>query len=163
MNRPSLRKARSRRAVAEAAPPNGILLSKRGKRADPQTPRKAAYSPVLKQGLVTTATRVQELMKMIQRARLIENLEIEASRVGVGTETTLRPSEENGTPGITFWILGEGDGNIAPGVLSYRAPLARPLLGKEVGAEVELEMPEGPRRYRVESIRRRLPGDPASI
>lgn len=116
-----------------------------------------------KERQANTATRVQELMKMIQRARLIENLEIEASRVGVGTETTLRPSEENGTPGITFWILGEGDGNIAPGVLSYRAPLARPLLGKEVGAEVELEMPEGPRRYRVESIRRRLPGDPASI
>jgi pimeloyl-ACP methyl ester carboxylesterase len=36
-------------------------LSKRGKRADPPTPRKAAYAPVLKQGLVTTATRVQEM------------------------------------------------------------------------------------------------------
>ncbi|HET7498348.1 MAG TPA: GreA/GreB family elongation factor, partial [Candidatus Eisenbacteria bacterium] len=56
------------------------------------------------------------------------------------------------------WILGEGDGNIAPGVLSYRAPLARNLLGKEVGAEVELTLEEVPRRYRVESIRRRLPG-----
>jgi transcription elongation GreA/GreB family factor len=79
--------------------------------------------------------------------------------VGVGTETTLRPVEGNGDPLLTFWILGEGDSGIAPGALSYRAPIARPLLGKEVGAEVELALEEGPRRFRVESIRRRLPSD----
>jgi transcription elongation factor GreA len=109
------------------------------------------------------AARVHELMGMIQRARLIENLEVDASRVGVGTETVLQPMEENGATPVIFWILGEGDSGVAPGALSYRAPIARPLLGKEVGAEVELEMAEGPRRYRVESIRRRLPGDPGGI
>jgi transcription elongation factor GreA len=116
-----------------------------------------------KERQANAAVRVQELMGMIQRARLIENIDVDASRVGVGTEAVLRPAEENGAPVLTFWILGEGDGAIAPGVLSYRAPLARPLLGKEVGAEVELAMIDGPRRYRVESIRRRLPGDPAGI
>jgi transcription elongation factor GreA len=113
-----------------------------------------------KQRQANAAARIQDLMGMIQRARLIENLEIDEGRVGVGTETTLRPMEGNGEPPITFWILGEGDNNVAPGVLSYRAPLILPLLGKGVGAEVELTMAEGPRRYRVESIRRRLPGDP---
>ena len=116
-----------------------------------------------KERQANAAARVQELMGMIQRARLIENLEVDATRVGVGTETVLRPAEENGAPAITFWILGEGDSGVAPGALSYRAPIARPLLGKEVGAEVELVMAEGPRRYRVESIRRRLPGDPGGI
>jgi transcription elongation factor GreA len=115
-----------------------------------------------KERQANAAVRVQELMGMIQRARLIENIDVDPSRVGVGTEAVLQPAEENGSA-LTFWILGEGDGAIAPGVLSYRAPLARPLLGKEVGAEVELAMADGPRRYRVESIRRRLPGDPAGI
>jgi len=114
-----------------------------------------------KERQANAATRVQELMGMIQRARLIENLEIDAGRIGVGTETTLRAVEGNGDPLLTFWILGEGDSGIAPGALSYRAPIARPLLGKEVGAEVELTMEEGPRRFRVESIRRRLPTDAA--
>jgi transcription elongation factor GreA len=113
-----------------------------------------------KQRQANAAARIQDLMGMIQRARLIENLEIDEGRVGVGTETTLRPMEGNGDPPLTFWILGEGDNNVAPGVLSYRAPLILPLLGKGVGAEVELTMAEGPRRFRVESIRRRLPGDP---
>lgn len=119
--------------------------------------RENAEYEAAKQRQANAAARLQEVMGMIQRARLIENLEVDTSRVGVGTEATLRP-EGNNEPPVIFWILGEGDGNIAPGVLSYRAPLARNLLGKEVGAEVELALEEGPRRYRVESIRRRLPG-----
>ncbi|MGE5176834.1 MAG: GreA/GreB family elongation factor [Hyphomicrobiales bacterium] len=105
------------------------------------------------------ATRLQQLMNTIQRSRLIENLEVDESRVGVGTESRLAPLDEGGEP-MTLWILGEGDNALGPGILSYRAPLARPLLGKGVGAEVTVPSEEGPRRYRIESIRRRLPGDP---
>ncbi len=119
--------------------------------------RENAEYEAAKQRQANAAARLQEVMGMIQRARLIENLDVDTSRVGVGTETTLRP-EGNNEPAITFWILGEGDAGIAPGALSYRAPLARNLLGKEVGAEVELVLEEKTRRYRVESIRRRLPG-----
>jgi len=121
--------------------------------------RENAEYDAAKQRQANAASRLQEVMSMIQRARLIENMEIDASRVGVGTETTLRPSEGNGEPALTYWILGEGDSGLGPGILSYRAPIARPLLGKEVGAEVELVMEDGPKRFRVESIRRRLPGE----
>ncbi|HKW50970.1 MAG TPA: GreA/GreB family elongation factor, partial [Candidatus Eisenbacteria bacterium] len=102
------------------------------------------------------AARLQELINTLERTRLLETIEIDDSRVGVGTETVLAPLEEKG-PALTYWILGEGDGGLYPGVLSYRAPLARPLLGKPVGSEVTLELPDGPRRYRIESIARRVP------
>ena len=36
-----------------------------------------------------------------------KSIEIDDSRVGVGTETVLAPLEENG-PALTYWILGEG-------------------------------------------------------
>ncbi|HET9252802.1 MAG TPA: GreA/GreB family elongation factor, partial [Candidatus Eisenbacteria bacterium] len=104
-----------------------------------------------------TATRVQELMTTLERTRILDTMEIDDSRVGVGTEVVLAPAAPGDGP-LTFWILGEGDSGLAPGVLSYRAPLARPLLGKQVGAEVDLELADGPRRYRVESISKRLPG-----
>jgi transcription elongation factor GreA len=100
--------------------------------------------------------RLQELINTLERTRLLESIEIDDSRVGVGTETVLAPLEDKG-PALTYWILGEGDGGLYPGVLSYRAPLARPLLGKPVGSEVILELPDGPRRYRIESIARRVP------
>ena len=100
--------------------------------------------------------RLQELMNTLERTRLLESIEIDDSRVGVGTETVLTPVE-SADPPLTYWILGEGDGGLYPGVLSYRAPLARPLLGKQVGTEVTLELPDGPRRYRIESIAKRVP------
>ncbi|HTK68507.1 MAG TPA: GreA/GreB family elongation factor [Candidatus Eisenbacteria bacterium] len=102
------------------------------------------------------AARLQELMTTLERTRLLETMEIDASRIGVGTETALAPLDGNGGM-VTYWLLGDGDSGIAPGVLSYRAPLARPLLGKTVGSEVDLEYPEGTRRFRVESIVKRLP------
>jgi transcription elongation factor GreA len=102
------------------------------------------------------AARVTELLNTLERTRLLETMEIDPSRVGVGTEAALQPVDGNGGT-VTYWILGDGDSGLAPGVLSYRAPLARPLLGKRVGSEVDLEYPEGTRRFRVESIVKRLP------
>jgi len=102
------------------------------------------------------AARLHELMNTLERTRLLETMEIDASRIGVGTEAALEPVDGNGGT-VVYWLLGDGDSGLAPGVLSYRAPLARPLLGKTVGSEVDLEYPEGTRRFRVESITKRLP------
>jgi transcription elongation factor GreA len=118
--------------------------------------RENAEYEAAKQRQANAAARLQELINTLERTRLLETIEIDDSRVGVGTETVLAPLETAG-PSLTYWILGEGDGGLYPGVLSYRAPLARPLLGKPVGSEVTLELPDGPRRYRIESIAKRVP------
>ena len=118
--------------------------------------RENAEYEAAKQRQANAGARLQELINTLERTRLLETIEIDDSRVGVGTETVLAPLEEKGPP-LTYWILGEGDGGLYPGVLSYRAPLARPLLGKPVGSEVTLELPDGPRRYRIDSIARRVP------
>ncbi len=109
----------------------------------------------------STAARVQELLTLLENSRILESLEIDPKRVGAGTEVFLTPVGGDGssTP-IRFWILGEGDHLLGEGILSYRAPIARPLLGKGPGAEVEIEFETGSRRFRIESIRKRLPGDP---
>jgi transcription elongation factor GreA len=109
------------------------------------------------------AHRVQELITLLEQTRILETLEIDPSRVGAGTEVTLTPIGGDGASApIRFWILGEGDHQLGEGILSYRAPIARPLLGKSAGAEVEIEFESGTRKFRVETIRRRLPGDPVT-
>lgn len=94
---------------------------------------------------------------MLDRTRLLETIEVDPTRVGVGTEVSLQPVDSPGAPALLYWILGEGDHALGPGILSYRAPILKPLLGKAEGAQVVLEMPEGERSYRVASIRKRLP------
>jgi len=110
----------------------------------------------------STANRVQELITLLEATRILETLEIDPKRVGAGTEVFLTPVGVGEAP-VRFWILGEGDHLLGEGILSYRAPLARPLLGKSPGEEVDIEFETGVRRFRIESIRKRLPGDPVPV
>jgi len=123
--------------------------------------RENAEYEAAKQRQANAAARAQELMNTLDRTRLLETIEVDPSRVGVGTEISLEPLDTPGAPPLQYWILGEGDHALGAGILSYRAPILKPLLGKPEGAEVELETPEGMRRYRVASIRKRLPGEAA--
>jgi len=119
--------------------------------------RENAEYEAAKQRQANAAARAQELMNLLDRTRLLETIEVDPTRVGVGTEVSLQPVDSPGAPALQYWILGEGDHALGPGILSYRAPILKPLLGKSEGAQVVLELPEGERSFRVASIRKRLP------
>ncbi|HXF59088.1 MAG TPA: GreA/GreB family elongation factor [Candidatus Saccharimonadales bacterium] len=119
--------------------------------------RENAEYEAAKQRQANAAARAQELMNVLERTRLLETIEVDATRVGVGTEVSLVPVNAPGAQPLQYWILGEGDHELGPGILSYRAPILKPLLGKLEGAEAVLEFPEGARTYRIASIRKRLP------
>ncbi|HEY8087471.1 MAG TPA: GreA/GreB family elongation factor, partial [Polyangiaceae bacterium] len=50
---------------------------------------------------------------------------------------------------VTYRILGADESDLAKGSISITSPLARSLLGKEVGDEVKVRMPGGERTYEV--------------
>ncbi len=119
--------------------------------------RENAEYEAAKQRQANAAARAQELMNVLDRTRLLETIEVDPTRVGVGTEVRLEPADPSGGASLQYWILGEGDHDLGPGILSYRAPILKPLLGKSEGSEATLEFPEGARAYRIASIRKRLP------
>ena len=49
--------------------------------------------------------------------------------------------------------MGEAEANIESGLLNVRSPLARALIGKDVGDSVEVATPGGQRSYEVLAIR----------
>ena len=53
----------------------------------------------------------------------------------------------------TYQIVGEAEANIESGLLNVRSPLARALIGKDVGDSVEVATPGGQRSYEVLAIR----------
>jgi transcription elongation GreA/GreB family factor len=57
----------------------------------------------------------------------------------------------------SYWILGEGEHHHGDQVISFQTPVARSLMGKAIGDEVELEIDGARRRYRVVSVERKLP------
>jgi transcription elongation factor GreA len=109
------------------------------------------HSAKLKQANVSK--QVASLQLRLTRARFVEEAELKDGVVGLGTEVVLE-SERDMT---TYWILGEGEHHHGDNVISFQTPVARALMGKAIGDEVELEVGAAPQRYRVVSIERKLP------
>ena len=49
----------------------------------------------------------------------------------------------------TYRILGADESDLAKGSISITSPLARSLIGKQVGDEVKVRMPGGDRTYEI--------------
>lgn len=53
---------------------------------------------------------------------------------------------------VTYQIVGEDEADIKVNKVSVGSPLARALIGKEIGDIAEVQAPNGPREYEVLSI-----------
>ena len=91
--------------------------------------------------------RATEMKDQLDKVRMISPEMLKEGEVTLGARVRL----VNATTGqeVTYNILGPWDGSPDQGVLSYRSPLAIPLLGTKVGDEVEAQLPGGVERFRV--------------
>jgi transcription elongation factor GreA len=53
---------------------------------------------------------------------------------------------------VCYRIVGDDEANIAAGLLSISAPIARAIIGKHEGDEVEVNTPGGKKHYEVTSV-----------
>ena len=51
-----------------------------------------------------------------------------------------------------YQIVGEDEADIKSGLLSIGSPIARALIGKREGDEVEVSTPSGKRAYEITSV-----------
>jgi transcription elongation factor GreA len=91
--------------------------------------------------------RVKELENKLARAEIIDPSKLAGDRVAFGATVKLQNVETEEES--TYRILGADEADINAGTLSVTSPLARSLLGKEVGDEVKVRMPGGERTYEI--------------
>lgn len=96
---------------------------------------------------------VAALQQRISRTRFVEESEYEKGTAGLGTEVTLETDGEK----RTYWILGDDEHHLGANVVSFQTPVARALLGRSVGEDVELGDGSEKKRYRITSVERKLP------
>jgi transcription elongation factor GreA len=53
---------------------------------------------------------------------------------------------------IKYTIVGGKESNPHKGLISIQSPMARVLVGKEEGDEVELILPTGKKKYEIEEV-----------
>ncbi len=94
--------------------------------------------------------RIKELEDKLARAEVIDPSKVAGSRVAFGA--TVRLSNTQTQEEVVYRILGADESDLAAGSIGITSPLARSLLGKEVGDEVTVRMPGGERTYEILDI-----------
>ena len=94
--------------------------------------------------------RLMELEDKISRAEVIDISKLSGSVVRFGATVTL--VDEDTEDKSTYQIVGADEGDIAKGLLSISAPLARALIGKTKGDSVEVNTPGGSKAYEITRV-----------
>ena len=95
--------------------------------------------------------RVMELEAKISLAEIIDVKKLSGKTVTFGATVTL--ADEDTDEETKYQIVGADESDIAKGLLSITAPLARALIGKSVGDSVEVVTPRGSKSYEIVKIR----------
>ncbi|MHB1565433.1 MAG: transcription elongation factor GreA [Acidiferrobacter sp.] len=96
--------------------------------------------------------RISEIDGKLSNAQIIDPLKVNAGgRVVFGA--TLDLFQEDAEREVTYQIVGDDEADIAVGKLSISSPIARALIGKEVGDVVEVHVPDGLRQYEILDVR----------
>ncbi|MDY7232322.1 GreA/GreB family elongation factor [Hyalangium rubrum] len=93
--------------------------------------------------------RAQQLAATLEEVRVVAPEASQEGRVFFGAWVTLE--DEDGAE-TAYRIVGPDEADVRAGRLSVESPLARALLGKEVGESVQVERPRGAVEYTVTRV-----------
>ena len=94
--------------------------------------------------------RIAELEDKLARAEVIDTSKLSGETITFGATVTLLDEE---TEKKSVWkIVGEPEADAKRRKISFASPLARALIGKKKGAEVEVAAPGGTKDYKVLSV-----------
>ena len=93
--------------------------------------------------------RIQEINGKFARAQVIDPTQIQSDKIVFGATVVLE--EESGAK-ITYQLVGVDEADIKKNKIGITSPLARSLIGKKEGDEVEVNAPKGKINYTVIEI-----------
>ncbi|HOK93056.1 MAG TPA: transcription elongation factor GreA [Spirochaetota bacterium] len=93
---------------------------------------------------------ISRLDEELKKADVLDVSKINADSVNVGTKVELQDLETSKV--LSFTILGPWDADFEKGILSYRSPIAKAMMGKKAGEEVSFKIDDEMRRFRIVTI-----------
>jgi transcription elongation factor GreA len=96
--------------------------------------------------------RIGEIEQRLANAQVIDPASLpDTGKVVFGATVELAPVD--GGPQVRYQIVGDDEADIRQGLLSVNSPIARALIGRTVGDEVEVTAPGGTRHFEVLAVR----------
>ncbi len=94
--------------------------------------------------------KIKQLEGVIANARILDESNIDTSKVSILTKVTLTNMKTNKQ--VTYKIVSENEADLKLGKISVTSPIGHSLLGKVIGDLVEVTVPAGILNFRVEKI-----------
>ncbi|MFZ4602538.1 MAG: transcription elongation factor GreA [Alphaproteobacteria bacterium] len=91
--------------------------------------------------------RIAELEDKMARAQVIDVKRLSGSTIKFGATVTVL--DEDTEDEAAYKIVGEDEADVRAGKISITSPIARALIGKEVGDVVEVAAPGGAKSYEI--------------
>ncbi len=95
--------------------------------------------------------RIQEINGKFARAEVIDTASIKSDKVVFGATVTIE--DQDSGQNLTYKIVGVDEADIKKLKVGVTSPLARSLIGKREGDEVEVIAPKGKLSYTIISIK----------
>jgi len=96
--------------------------------------------------------RIQEIEGKLSYVQIIDVKKIpESDKVIFGSTVTIINVDTDEE--VTYKIVGDDEASVPQGMISYQSPIARALMGKEVGQEVVVKAPAGEIEYEIDSVK----------
>jgi transcription elongation factor GreA len=97
--------------------------------------------------------RITEIERRLADAQVIDPATLpDTGKVVFGATVVLAPVD--GGADVSYQIVGDDEADIRRGLISINSPIARALIGRAPGDEVEVETPGGTRRFEILGLRR---------
>ncbi len=98
-----------------------------------------------RQGFIET--RVAEIEDKLTRAQVIDVTKLNGATVKFGA--TVKVVDEDTDEEAVYKIVGEDEADVRDGKVSITSPIARAMIGKEVGDVVEVSAPGGAKSFEI--------------
>ena len=102
-----------------------------------------------KQGMCEA--RIADIEDKLARAEVIDPSTLSGDKVKLGAFVELEDMD-NGKL-VTYRLVGPDESDLEQGKISVTSPVARAIVGKEVGDEVQVQTPGGVRNYEISDVR----------
>ncbi|ACT56913.1 transcription elongation factor GreA [Candidatus Liberibacter asiaticus] len=91
--------------------------------------------------------RMAELENIITRAEVIDISTMSGDRIAFGATVSL--VEKNSGDKKNYQIVGDQEADVQSGLVSISSPIARALIGKELGDIISVNAPGGEKTYEI--------------
>jgi len=94
--------------------------------------------------------RIARMEDMVANARIIDESRIDTSHVQILNKVKIKNIKNSQQ--VEYMLVSESEADIKNGKISVATPIARGLLGKEVGDVVEIKVPSGIMSFEIIEI-----------